>query len=75
MPRVLSLREKNAVSKTWSCPVCKAEIRSTFDGGEVSFSCEGVAMGGCSGMYESVAVQCPRCKSYIEFSKEEVEKP
>jgi hypothetical protein len=68
-------KEGKRVEKTHSCPICKTKICSVFDGSEVNFSAEGKAIGGCSGMYESVAVQCPKCKSYIEFSKEEVEKP
>jgi ssDNA-binding Zn-finger/Zn-ribbon topoisomerase 1 len=74
VPKIVPKHQaKKPKASFFDCPNCKASISAEFDGEIVHFKHGSAEFSKCEGIYESVIVECPKCKSMLEFSKEELE--
>jgi len=71
MPKYIPRKEEETLRK-WECPGCGVEFEAVAKGDEVTFLYKDKKFGGCGGTWEKVMVECPNCKGYIEFTREEL---
>jgi len=75
MPKPVRIPPPKPVDKGWSCLFCGESLKTVFDGETVAFTHLGRMFAACGGLYESATVKCPKCGEWIEFRREELEKP
>jgi len=71
MPKYIPRKEKE-MQRKWKCPGCGVGLEIVAKGDKVTFLHQGEVFGRCGGKWEKVIVECPNCKGYIEFTREEL---